>query len=998
MDGEPSRRTRQLRVSPPPPGPHGRDGLLAEFGEELGVGEARHVMLGGEHSVWVIEGAPADLFAVDPVERGAWHFVGRVTADTVIPGSARRTRHALVLRTEPGCRVRQVPLWPLGQARNQESLRERHEALSRALDHGITLLHDCVRQAFPGDDPAAFGGVREVHLPAGDVGVLGDGVAWAVIDSGRVMPTGIGGHAERVAGEVIALTKGDRIAAVADADLVLRRTGELVAKGMVWEILIRHHTDAMVALDRWIDDKRRVDGDRLQAGRQASEGAMRQAVSVLADAARASHARPPAGGDGGVGVGGVGGVAASAGDVDAALAVCRLVCRAVGITDVRLPHGPADGRVDAVTRIATASRVRTRPVRLAGAWWLNEAGPLLAHRAGDRTPVALLWRRGGYDIVDPDGTRRRATETTARDLSPEAVMFYRSLPPERVGGLRLLGFGLRGAGADLARLLITGLAAFGLGLGVPILSGRIIGEYVPAARTDLLVQACLALVMAGVVMTAFAVVNAVAVVRLEGRLDATIQAAVWDRLLRLPMTFFRRYSTGELANAALGINAIRAQLTGIATVVLNAVLLGVVNLALLIAYSPSLGLLAVSVVLVHGTAFAYIAVRRLRWQRELVEVEYRLSDQVFHTLRGLPKLRVAGAETYAYARWAFTFAESRALYRRLQRGQSAITLINTVTVPIGTFLLFLLLAGPAMGTLSLSGFVTFLMAFTTLLAAATQLVTAVSSVGQVVPMFEKVRPLLTEPPEVAEASVAPETLTGDIELSGVSLRYADDGPLVLDDISLKIGAGEFVAIVGPTGCGKSSVLRLLIGFERPTTGTVRYDGADLGRLDLLEVRRQCGVVLQHAQPFAGTVFSNICGAEPYTMDEAWAAARAAGLAQDIERMPMGMRTPVADGAPGLSGGQRQRLMIARALIRQPKILFFDEATSALDNEAQAVVTESTGRLRATRVVVAHRLSTVIRADRVIVMSGGRIVQSGTPAELMAQRDGLFYRLARSQAV
>ncbi|RBQ16847.1 NHLP bacteriocin export ABC transporter permease/ATPase subunit [Spongiactinospora rosea] len=970
--------TRRLRAPRSQAAPTQETGLLAGLGEEVQVGAARHVMLGGEHFVWVIDGGPADLFAVDPVGRGAWHFVGRVTAEAVIPGSARTTRHALVLRTEPGCRVRRVPLWRLGRLPGSGLPPDRREALAAAVEHGITLLRDGIRPQDAGAGPMNAEG-RTVHLVAGQVARAGDGVAWAVVDSGRVQA-----GAEREAGELVVLAPGDVITAVTDAEVVLRQTGDLLAKGVVWELLARQHAEYMAAVDRWIDRKRRTADERLQAGRQADEGALREAVSALRDVAQATPARRPA---------------VPAGDVDAALAVCRLVGRAAGISDVRPPPpGAAHSRVDPVTRIAVASGIRTRPVRLAGEWWRSESGPLLAHRADDGGPVALLWRRGGYDIAHPDGRRARVTEESARDLRSDAVMFYRSLPHDGVGGAGLLWFGLRGAGADLARLLLGGLAAFALSLAVPILTGRVIGEYVLAARTDLLVQACLALVMTGIVAAAFATVNSVAMLRLEGRLDATLQAAVWDRLLRLPTSFFARYSTGELANAALGINAIRARLTGIATVVLNAALLGLVNLGLLIACSRPLGLLAVAFAGAQAAVFARLAVRRLRWQRRLVEVEYGLSDQVFHTLRGLPKLRVAGAETYAYARWAAVFAESRELYRRLERSQIVITVINAVSVPAGTFLLFLMLAGPAARSMSLGDFVTFLMAFTAMLTAMTQVVTAVSAAGEVYPMFEKVRPLLVEPPEVAAASVVPEALTGDIEVAGVSFRYAERGPLVLADVSLKINSGEFVAVVGPTGCGKSTLLRMLIGFERPTSGTVRYDGADLARLDLAEVRRQCGVVLQHAQPFAGTVLSNICGAEPYSVEEAWAAARASGLEEDIKRMPMGMHTPLADGAPTLSGGQRQRLMIAQALIRQPRILFFDEATSALDNETQAIVTESTRRLNATRVVIAHRLSTVLRADRVVVMSEGRIAEIGTPAELLARPDGLFHRLARSQAI
>jgi ABC-type bacteriocin/lantibiotic exporter with double-glycine peptidase domain len=235
-----------------------------------------------------------------------------------------------------------------------------------------------------------------------------------------------------------------------------------------------------------------------------------------------------------------------------------------------------------------------------------------------------------------------------------------------------------------------------------------------------------------------------------------------------------------------------------------------------------------------------------------------------------------------------------------------------------------------------------------------------------------------------------------MEVQDLSYRYSDDGPLVLDGVGFRIRPGEFVAVVGASGCGKSTLLRLLIGFDKPLSGSVRYDGQDLAALDQAAVRRQCGVVLQNAQPFSGSILDCICGTEPFPLEDVWAAAAMAGLAEDIKAMPMGMHTMLSDGGGTISGGQRQRLMIAQALIRRPRVLFFDEATSALDNEAQRVVIESTRALNATRVVIAHRLSTIMDADRVIAMADGRIVQQGTPAELLADTGGLFHELVRRQ--
>ncbi|MEV4440615.1 ATP-binding cassette domain-containing protein, partial [Streptomyces sp. NPDC049577] len=350
----------------------------------------------------------------------------------------------------------------------------------------------------------------------------------------------------------------------------------------------------------------------------------------------------------------------------------------------------------------------------------------------------------------------------------------------------------------------------------------------------------------------------------------------------------------------------------------------------------------------------------------------------------------------AYAAWARQFARTRELQQRIGRLKNAVTVLNAVCLPLCTLVMFMLLAGPARGSMSAAEFLTFSTAVTMLLSSVTQLTGALLSAAAVQPMFEQVKPILDATPEVRGSSTQPGTLSGAVEAKNLSYRYTDDGPLVLDDVSFRVRPGEFVAIVGASGCGKSTLLRLLIGFDKPRSGSVLYDGQDLAALDRTAVRRQCGVVLQNAQPFSGSILDCIRGAGAHTPEEAWEAAAMAGLAEDIKAMPMGMHTMLSDGGGTVSGGQRQRLMIAQALIRKPRILFLDEATSALDNEAQRVVIESTRALRATRVVIAHRLSTVMDADRVIVMAEGRVVQEGPPAELLADTGGLFHELVRRQ--
>jgi ATP-binding cassette subfamily C protein len=306
-----------------------------------------------------------------------------------------------------------------------------------------------------------------------------------------------------------------------------------------------------------------------------------------------------------------------------------------------------------------------------------------------------------------------------------------------------------------------------------------------------------------------------------------------------------------------------------------------------------------------------------------------------------------------------------------------------------------LMKDPKITPLTTGDFLAFNAAFGQFLTAMLQLSSSIVGVLNIVPLYERAKPIFQTLPEVDQGKSDPGELKGNIELNHIAFRYRPDAPLVLRDLSLSIKAGQFVAFVGSSGCGKSTLFRLLLGFERPESGAIYYDGQDLAGLDIGSVRRQMGVVLQNGRLLSGDIFTNIIGSAPLTLDDAWQAAEMAGLAEDIKGMPMGMHTVISEGGGGLSGGQRQRLLIARAIVGRPRLLLFDEATSALDNQTQAIVGQSLEKLQATRIVIAHRLSTILNADKIFVFDKGVVVQSGNYEELMAQ-EGLFAELAKRQ--
>jgi ATP-binding cassette subfamily C protein len=925
-------------------------GALGGLGTPVGCGGLSRLDLEGPQVLWLVVAGAMDLFAVDAAQQGHWHHLGRLEAGTLLLGPVTGPQHTLVGRPLRDCAIRRIGLrelyqqadtatWSYDAYGNPQHVPLTESPLEYALALGVGRGLSILFQAPMATEFAAAPTDEDVF--------------WMRVPPGSVR-------------------YGSLYGAEAAADLLM--------DSGVWQGMVDQQYRLLSTLDRWIEELEAGHEDRTAAGIKAGEAVRARADrTLLASIGRPSAKRP------------------TAAETDATYAACELVARAAGITLAEQARsGTESDRLDPVERIALASRVRTRAVRLDGRWWRDDIGPLVGHRAVSGAPVALLWRRGGYVAVQPSSGRETPVEkANAAEFEPRAVMFYRPLPERRLSPLRLLRFCLTGTGGDLRNLAISSLVTVAIGALVPIATGRVLGEYVPKAEHGLIVQVCLALMVTSVVSAAFTLMQNLTLLRMEGRIEASLQPAVWDRLLRLPTAFFASRSTGELASAAMGVSAIRRLLAGVGPTLAQAGTVGAMNLGLLLWYSVPMALAAIGMLVVIAAVFLGLGLWQVRGQRRLVVLSNKLNNQAFQTLRGLPKLRVAAAENYAYAAWAGEFARSRELQQRVGRVKNLTTVMGAVYLPLCSLLMFMLLAGPAHGSLSAADFLTFNTSMTMLLTAVTQITGAFVSAAAALPMFEEIRPVLDATPEVRGASTRPGVLSGGIEARRLSFRYADDGPLVLDDVSFTIGPGEFVAIVGPSGCGKSTLLRLLIGFDRPVSGSVLYDGQDLGALDQSAVRRQCGVVLQHAQPFTGSVLDCICGTEPYTPEEAMEAAEMAGLAEDIRRMPMGLHTLVA-GSGAISGGQRQRLMIAQALIRRPRILFFDEATSALDNATQRTVIESTKALNATRVVIAHRLSTVLDADRVIVMENGRVAQQGPPAQLLADTGGRLHELVRRQ--
>jgi len=497
-------------------------------------------------------------------------------------------------------------------------------------------------------------------------------------------------------------------------------------------------------------------------------------------------------------------------------------------------------------------------------------------------------------------------------------------------------------------------------------------------------------------------VKGILLLRVETKSNITVQAGLMDHLLRLPVTFYRKYTAGDLTLRALGINAIRQILS---STILTAVLSGafsIVNLGLLFWYDSSLAWVGVGLAIVAIVIISLLGFAKLKYDRQIADHQGEIQGFLFEFLSGINKIRVSGTENRVFSMWANKFGKYKILGFKSGNFQNFVEVFKGAYPLITSIFFFSFIYYTvtqtdlmAAGMISVGVFLAFISAFNQFLGDCLNMCMSLISSLNIIPLYERVKPILEETPESTTGSVDPGELSGELEFNGVSFRYEEEQPLVLKDVSFKIKPGEMVAFVGPSGSGKSTVLRLLLGFEEAELGSVYYDGQAFDSLSKDLVRRQIGVVLQNGALMSGSIYQNIVGSSELTLQDAEAAAHLAGLEEDIEQMPMGMHTMISDGASTFSGGQRQRLMIARAIVHKPRILYMDEATSALDNRTQNIVSESLDKLQATRIIIAHRLSTIINADRIFVMDKGQIVESGTYKELM-DKDGLFSQLAKRQ--
>ena len=661
-------------------------------------------------------------------------------------------------------------------------------------------------------------------------------------------------------------------------------------------------------------------------------------------------------------------------------------------------------QISLMRRLFQKACIHMRMVELNENWYKEDCGTLIGYFGEKKEVVALLpIDEKSYKMVGesyPEGIL--VTKEIASRITENGFQCYAGFPARKLKIKDLITFIIDHAWKrDYYMIIFISFIAGIIPICTPIITETVFSDIIPIQDRQGLVAITQFMIISGFAMAALGVVRNIAVMRLTSHIDMNVEGAMWGHLLSLPVSFFRKYPAGELLQRMNGVEVIKNIVSGEFVGQVFNVVFSFWSILLMLYYSLKLAGIALAIWAVYMVVLAVIYRRIFSFQRKQIEASNKTVAIIQQLFNGLAKFRVRGAEEQAYYLWSKVFGESWKWNMRLVWQGNYNSVIGAVQPFILTLVLYYMavygLEDAVTGRMGISypEFMAFQAAFSSFNASLIGVIPLVVRLISMKPHIDNLRPILEEEPEVTEDKIDADVLTGDVEVSHLTFSYGKDMPDVLKDVSFKVKPHEKVAIVGKSGCGKSTLIRLLLGMEKPKSGAIYYDESDLAELNMPSVRSQMGVVIQNGQLMTGDIFHNIVGATSLTMDDAWLAAEMSGAAEDIRNMPMGMYTVISEGSSNISGGQRQRILIARALANRPAIMILDEATSALDNRTQAIVTKSLEKLQATQIVVAHRLSTIRNADKIIVMDEGEIVEQGSYDELMAL-DGYFAKMAKRQ--
>ena len=934
--------------------------------------------------VWFVERGALDVFLVERQNeevQSAPHHLIHIEAGSLVPGvapQAGKTTLGLIAKGLQGTILRRLPIASLASVRPAE--------VAACVDTWIigvaaTLSRDVVYRP----QPDAF--VETGQPPRMEKGIFSvrRGLAWLQLSSPETalfmdLVEAAEGDSDEGAGR-ISVTPASWITLPAPQKISAVSSETLLDQGLLWRSLEHYHKVAF-SLERINRSLAIVDLGNLDRAstthRRLDENIARRQLFNLYELPEGRER-----------------------DRDGA--ALGEVLRRIGTHEGFNFEWPAKSEIPDFTPsladFLDVSGARRRRVRLdpQERWWIGDSGAMLAFRAEDDRPVALLPRTLGHYLMF-DSETRQTTPVTARNaesLQAEAWSFYRPLTSGRAGVQDLMQLASKGLGTNVARFAIAGLLG-GLILVLPaIVLGFIADRVIPSGEFVLLYSATALLVAFAVIGALMHIFQGMVLMSLEDRITSRTEAAFWDRLLRLPSGFLHRYPTGDRAMRGMTFQRIRDAVQGVVANDVLSIFFLFPALAVIFFYDVTLGIVTSALALLALLVTVLLGLRQKAPYAKVVRAVQRRTGRLFQIINGIAKLRVEGAEGSAFAAWARDYSEQLRAELELGAREAHLRAFGAA-LPLLAAAVVLAAALPRIEALTVGAFLVVYIAFAVFITGIIRLGSSFATIATIVPEYTQIQPFLAEIPETSAGGEPVGHLGGDIAFDRVSFRYDPEGPLILDRVSIHARPGEFIAIAGESGAGKSTLFRLALGLNEPTSGTIYYDRRDLKKLNVKQLRRKIGAVPQEVQLHPQDLWDNIAGDEEDASAEAvWQAARTAAIAEEIKAMPMAMLTCVGDSGSVTSGGESQRIMIARALMRQPRILLLDEATNWLDNESQSRIMDNLAQLTSTRIVIAHRLSTLRQADRIYVLDGGKVVQEGTFVELAKTR-GIFRDLVRRQ--
>ena len=656
------------------------------------------------------------------------------------------------------------------------------------------------------------------------------------------------------------------------------------------------------------------------------------------------------------------------------------------------------GRKFTIEDINRMSHFITREVVLEEKWYKKDSGPLMVFLEDGKKPLACI-PKGPDCYIAYDATEKSAVvvdEKLAQQLSAKALMFYRPFPNKPMKAKDLFLFGLKSVyTSDIIRFILLALIGTCIGLLIPYMNEQLYDKFIPMGNKNGLIELCCVILACTVGNVTFTIVKNLATFRSMNSMEYAVQSATYDRLFNLPQSFLQKYDSADLAQRAMGISSVYNMLSDVVVKTLLSAVFSLLYLLRMFKYSKKLSSTALFVLIACMGLVVWIGIRQTKYEREKLEKEMDSQSLMHQLLMGIAKIRIAGVENRALYEYLNPYVAVRKINIRAEKMTVFVNAFIGGLPTIFSMIFYYIMIKQTI-EMSVGEFMGFTAAFGSFSAAMLEIVSSLLQANDVKPVYDFCKPILETLPEFEEDAQMPGALTGEIEVNSVTFAYDEESGPIIKDLSVHIQAGEYVGIVGSSGSGKSTLLKLLLGFEKPQLGKIYYDGKDIDSLDKRELRKKFGVVLQDGGVISGSIFENITITAPNTkLKRVQEVVREVGLEDDINGMPMGLHTVLSENSGTISGGQKQRILIARAIVGKPKIIFFDEATSALDNVTQAMVVETLENLKATKIVIAHRLSTVVNCDRILVLEHGELIEQGSYQELMDKK-GRFYELAIRQ--